>query len=153
MIKKLTFSLLLIFLHIKNLNANTIDMQNFLFKYYHSSERNQKNYSKLCYAIENNYISIAIKLIEHGEDPNYSPKSPYNYCTPLLMAIRKEDEELVFSMIKKGTIINLDALLLATNNSSNNITQMLCDTGIIIQDTENKALYLTLIKADALKFL
>ena len=120
---------------------NKPSMQSFLSEYYQSPQKNQKGYSKLLYAVEKDYRNIAVKLLESGEDPNYLSLKQNN-PTPFLLAVYKEDFELVSKMIHKGAQVNLKAQLVpdhgiwyypldvaVANNKSEEITQLLCDSG------------------------
>lgn len=146
------------------------DLQDFLSKYYVSSQRNDKGYSKLLYAVEMGYRDVAFKLLNHGEDPNYLPKNQKS-PTPFILAIHNEDEELVKLMIEKGANVNLKAYFPSGNSQlvsplyvsssiikTNEVTQILCDYGAKVIETDfwiwtwYNPLDITMKNADADKF-
>lgn len=142
--------------------------QAFLSEYYYSPERSQQGYSKLLYAVEKGYRTIALKLLESGENPNYTFQvGNCKTSTPFILAVYKEDEELVAAMINNGANANLIAYLTlpdggeflpplvvaVRSNKSGNITQMLCDAGIVDHNARQRALELSFRNADATKFI
>lgn len=125
------------------------DMKTFLSGYYASPEK-AKGYSKLLYAMEKEYDKgIAIKLLNAGENPNAIPEK-LKVATPFILAVGREDEEVVSLMIQKGADVNLKSyhpiaysnltsplfVAVCANNQAN-ITQMLCLHGArVIENAE-----------------
>ncbi len=141
--------------------------QAFLSEYYYSPERSQQEYSKLLYAVDKGYRTIAFKLLESGENSNYQPQGNRKISTPFILAVYNEDEELVTAMIKKGADVNLrsylplpdgedilNPLLVAVRyNKSENITKMLCESGSIDFNARSYALWHSYVKTDIAKFM
>lgn len=117
-------------------------MQAFLNEYYSSSQKNNKKYTKLLFAMEKGYLSIAHKLLESGENPNYLTPTLDTF-TPFMYAVSYGDEELVAKMIDKGADVNLKSYdgvnrtiisfksplqLDVAFNRNSNITKLLCNS-------------------------
>lgn len=126
-------------------NSEEPSMKDFLSEYY---AQNLQHFSKLLYAVQMNYRNIAFKLISAGENPNlFSWPVGTNpnlvngppFTSPFLLAIYKEDDELVSAMLNKGAKENHPAFFpgygdfqyplefAMLNNKSANITRLLCD--------------------------
>ena len=91
--------------------SRQINYEDFLKEYYLSSEK-KLGYSSLLYSIHKNYRDISKKLIEIGEDPN-KEHVYFAYSrlpTPFILAITKEDAELVELMLRKGAKIDKKAM-------------------------------------------
>lgn len=129
--------------------------QSFLKEYYSSVEKNQKDYSKLLYAVDKNYNEIAFTLLEKGEVPHFISKTN---PSPFLLAIFKEDRDMVKKMIQCGANVNLQEqigdkighqinygwasqltpLQLATiSNIKSDILRLLCENGSEVIDNAN----------------
>lgn len=149
------------------------DMKTFLSEYYASPEKN-KGYSKLLYAMEKNYREISIKLLNSGENPNCLPPN-FTNATPFILAINREDEDLVSLMIQKGADINLPSFLppkypyidranipppsplyiAVSENNQANIIRLLCLHGVRVRENRTilyQPLYAAAQKAEFEKF-
>ena len=115
-------------------------MYDFLNQYYNSTEKTKYGQPKLYYAISKGYRNIALTLLKSGEDPNVKYK--WDAMTPFVLAILKEDEEMVLKMLECGADVNLkcsiDSRLVSlvspiwyavANNLDVKITKILCDFG------------------------
>lgn len=174
--KNIIIFLLLCFFRMNNLSGVSQDeFQLFLKEYYSSEEKTQKDYSKLLYAIENNYKDIAIMLLEKGEDPHLFSKAN---ASPFLLAIFNEDQEIVYKMIQCGANVNLEGQvgtnigneiqhawsskisplqLSVISNKNKEITHILCLNGANVIDEKtgsyfNSALGVAIRIADWEKF-
>ena len=146
-------------------------IQIFLKEYYSSIEKSQ-GASKIVYALLKGNRSIAIKLIENGENLNENSTNK-NILTALMIAIDSEDEGLTELMIKnkvdinvrwyydfyndKKNLILLSPLELAIHkNIRSNIVLMLVKCGALVQNTngwgKQDALMLSISQGDAEKF-
>lgn len=133
-----------------NESPPTEEFKLFLKEYYSSKEK-AYGVPKLQYALLKGYRGAAIKLLESGENPNNFGNAA-QFLTPLLIAIKNEDEELVDLMLKSNVDVNFRGwveynpkvslltspiTLAVQKNSKANIVRMLANNNLIIDDSPN----------------
>jgi ankyrin repeat protein len=90
-------------------------------------------HSVLTYAIEGNHTEIAVQLIQHGANVNYT--KPMTHESPLIMASELGNVEVVKSLIQKGAYINhktysvTTAIMIASEKGHDQIVSYLIQCG------------------------